>query len=104
DYNGFKMVLGGETLSGDAIQALRQRIENKDFVQGKGSYATQKVADDYIQRIVSDIKLDRPMKVVIDCGNGVAGAVAPKLFRTLGVELIDIHSEVDGGFPNHHPD
>ncbi len=104
DYNGFKMMLGGETLSGDSIQALRQRIESKDFVQGKGSYATHKVTDDYIQRIVSDVKLNRSMKVVMDCGNGVAGVVAPGLFRALGIELIDIHSEVDGTFPNHHPD
>ncbi|MDZ7804788.1 phosphomannomutase/phosphoglucomutase [Thiohalophilus sp.] len=104
DYNGFKMVLGGETLSGDAIQGLRQRVENKDFAQGKGSYGTHSITNDYIQQIVSDIKLARPLKVVVDCGNGVAGAVAPALFRGLGVELIDIYSEVDGNFPNHHPD
>ncbi|MDZ7661791.1 phosphomannomutase/phosphoglucomutase [Thiohalophilus sp.] len=104
DYNGFKMMLGGETLSGDVIQDLRRRIENKDFVQGKGSYATHKVTNDYLKRIVSDIKITRPLKVVIDCGNGVAGAVAPALFRALGVEVIDIYSEVDGSFPNHHPD
>jgi phosphomannomutase/phosphoglucomutase len=104
DYNGFKMVLGGETLSGDTIQSLRQRIESKDFVQGQGSYATHKIIDDYIKRVVSDIKLSRPLKVVIDCGNGVAGAVAPKLFRALGVDLVEIYSDVDGSFPNHHPD
>ncbi|MGD8408445.1 MAG: phosphomannomutase/phosphoglucomutase [Thiohalophilus sp.] len=104
DYNGVKMVLGGETLSGDAIQGLRQRIEKKDFTQGQGSYATHKVINDYTNRILSDVKLARPLKVVIDCGNGVAGAVAPALFRGLGVELIDIYSEVDGNFPNHHPD
>lgn len=104
DYNGFKMVLGGETLSGDTIQGLRQRIENKDFAQGQGSYGTHSITNDYIKQIVSDIKLARPLKVVIDCGNGAAGAVAPALFRALGVELIDIYSEVDGNFPNHHPD
>ncbi|MDR9436598.1 MAG: phosphomannomutase/phosphoglucomutase [Thiohalophilus sp.] len=104
DYNGFKMVLGGETLSGDAVQGLRQRIENKDFAQGQGSYGTHSITNDYIKQIVSDIKLPRQLKVVVDCGNGVAGAVAPALFRGLGVELIDIHSEVDGNFPNHHPD
>ena len=104
DYNGVKMVLGGETLSGEAIQGLRQRVENKDFTQGQGSYATHNVINDYTNRILSDIKLARPLKVVIDCGNGVAGAVAPALFRGLGVELVDIYSEVDGNFPNHHPD
>ncbi|MFP3874649.1 MAG: phosphomannomutase/phosphoglucomutase [Thiohalophilus sp.] len=104
DYNGFKMMLGGETLSGDVIQDLRRRIENKDFAQGQGGYATHKVTNDYLKRIVADVRLTRPLKVVIDCGNGVAGAVAPALFRALGVELIDIYSEVDGSFPNHHPD
>ncbi|TDY04129.1 phosphomannomutase/phosphoglucomutase [Thiohalophilus thiocyanatoxydans] len=104
DYNGFKMMLGGETLSGEAIQSLRQRIEKQDFVRDNGSYAAHKVTDDYIKRIIADIRITRPLKVVIDCGNGVAGVVAPALFRGLGVDLIDIYSEVDGDFPNHHPD
>ena len=104
DYNGFKMVLGGETLSGDAIQSLHQRIETNDFNQGNGGYTTQVITDKYIQRITSDVKLKRKLKVVVDCGNGVAGVIAPKLFRALGCEVIDIYSEVDGKFPNHHPD
>ncbi len=104
DYNGFKMVLGGETLSTDTIQALRQRIEKSDFRQGKGNYSTMPVIDKYIQRVSSDVKLKRPLKVVIDCGNGVAGAVAPKLFKSLGCELVELYCDVDGKFPNHHPD
>lgn len=104
DYNGLKMVLGGETLSGDTIQSLRERILNEDFTRGSGEYATRIISNDYIERITSDIKLKRKLKIVIDCGNGVAGAVAPKLFNSLGCEVIELYSEVDGHFPNHHPD
>ncbi|HID48154.1 MAG TPA: phosphomannomutase/phosphoglucomutase, partial [Chromatiales bacterium] len=104
DYNGVKMVLNHESLSGDAIQALKQRIDNSDFVQGQGEYKTRPVSKEYIERIVSDVKLARPLKVVIDCGNGVAGAIAPKLYRALGCEVVELYSEVDGNFPNHHPD
>ena len=104
DYNGFKMMLGGETLSGDQIQQLRKRIESKDFKTGQGNYINEGVAKAYIERIVSDVKLARPLKVVIDCGNGVAGAVAPVLFKKLGCQLIELFCDVDGHFPNHHPD
>ena len=104
DYNGFKMVLGGDTLSGDAIQSLRERIETKDFTQGQGKYQTTNVAEKYIQRIVGDVRLKRKLKIVIDCGNGVAGAIAPKLFKALGCEVKELFCEVDGNFPNHHPD
>ncbi len=104
DYNGIKMVLGGETLSGDAIQSLRERILNEDFTRGSGEYTTRVISNDYIQRITSDVKLRRKLKIVIDCGNGVAGAIAPKLFNSLGCEVIELYSEVDGHFPNHHPD
>ncbi len=104
DYNGIKIVLGGDTLSGDAIQSLRERIIGEDFTRGSGDYTTRVISNEYIERVVSDVKLKRKLKVVIDCGNGVAGAIAPKLFNSLGCEVIELYSEVDGNFPNHHPD
>jgi phosphomannomutase/phosphoglucomutase len=104
DYNGIKMVLGDETLAGEAIQALKTRIDNKDFVEGNGQYQTNPQSAQYIERITKDVKLARPLKIVVDSGNGVAGALAPKLFRTLSCEVIELYSEVDGRFPNHHPD
>ncbi len=104
DYNGIKMMLGGETLSGDTIQALRQRILSGNLTTGQGSYSNELVLDKYIERITSDIHLKRKMKIVIDAGNGAAGAVAPRLFTELGCEVTPIHCEVDGHFPNHHPD
>ncbi len=104
DYNGLKMVLGGETLAGETIQKLRERLEKNDLAHGSGSYAQQDIAQQYIDRILSDIKLARPMKIIIDCGNGVPGAYAPALFRGLGCEVTELFCEVDGNFPNHHPD
>ena len=104
NYNGLKMVIGGITLSGDTIQLLKQRIEKDDFDEGNGTSQTQDVLADYIQRIVSDIKLKRRMKIVIDCGNGVAGAVAPQLLKELGCDITELFCDVDGNFPNHHPD
>ncbi len=104
DYNGLKMVLAGETLSGDTIQGLRRRIEQNDLAQGSGSYSEQDISAAYIARIVSDIKLARPMKVTVDCGNGVAGAYVADLYRQLGCEVTEMFCEVDGNFPNHHPD
>ncbi|MFY9261311.1 MAG: phosphomannomutase/phosphoglucomutase [Gallionella sp.] len=104
DYNGLKMVLDGETLSGDTIQALRMRIKNNELVQGAGSYSQQDISAAYIERIVSHIKLARPMKVTVDCGNGVAGAYVAELYRQLGCEVQELFCEVDGHFPNHHPD
>ncbi len=104
DYNGFKMVLGGHTLFGEQIQALRARIESGDLMQGKGTIRQADVLDDYLDRVVGDVRLARPMKIVIDCGNGVAGAVAPHLFRRLGCQVTELFCEVDGNFPNHHPD
>ncbi|HEY9100175.1 MAG TPA: phosphomannomutase/phosphoglucomutase [Thiobacillus sp.] len=104
DYNGLKMVLGGETLSGDAIQKLRARLTNNDLVNGEGSYRQYDIADEYLSRIVSDVKLARPMKIIIDCGNGVPGAFAPKLYRDMGCQVEELFCEVDGNFPNHHPD
>ena len=104
DYNGLKMVLGGETLAGETIQKLRERLEKNDLVHGSGSYSQQEIAKQYIDRILSDVKLSRPMKIIIDCGNGVPGAYAPALFRGLGCEVTELFCEVDGNFPNHHPD
>ncbi|MDH4215769.1 MAG: phosphomannomutase/phosphoglucomutase [Gallionella sp.] len=104
DYNGLKMVLAGETLSGETIQKLRVRIEQNDFAHGSGSYVERSIAAEYIARIVSDIKLDRPVHITVDCGNGVAGAYAPNLYRQLGCRVEEMYCEVDGHFPNHHPD
>lgn len=104
DYNGLKMVLNGETLSGDTIQALRLRIEQNDFTDGSGSYTQQDISAAYIARIVSHIKLMRPIKVTVDCGNGVAGAYVADLYRQLGCNVKEMYCEVDGHFPNHHPD
>lgn len=105
DYNGFKMVMGGRAIYGDDIQALRQLIESDGGERAEGGRVRHvNVAGPYRDRIVGDVKLARPMKVVVDCGNGVAGASAPALFRALGCEVIELFSEVDGNFPNHHPD
>ncbi|MRR50249.1 MAG: phosphomannomutase/phosphoglucomutase [Rhodocyclaceae bacterium] len=104
DYNGLKMVLGGQTLYGELIQDLRRRIERGDFLEGQGHVRHEDVREAYLSRIVGDVKLSRPMKIVIDCGNGVAGGFAPELFRRMGCELVELFCEVDGRFPNHHPD
>ena len=105
DYNGFKMVMGGRAIYGDEIQALRRMMEAENWkLQAGGSAKTVDVVPAYLSRITSDIKLARPMKIVIDSGNGIAGASAPALFRALGCEVIELFSEVDGNFPNHHPD
>ena len=105
DYNGFKMVLGGRAIHGEEIQGLRQRIEREDWSLRSGGRVTQaRVDDTYRDRIVGDVRLARPLRIVVDCGNGVAGASAPGVFRALGCEVIELFSEVDGQFPNHHPD
>jgi phosphomannomutase / phosphoglucomutase len=104
EYNGLKMVLGGQTLFGDLVQALRQRIAGDDLEHGSGSLRSEDVRERYIERVVSDVKLSRPMKIVVDCGNGVAGEVAPRLFRRMGCEVIELFCDIDGNFPNHHPD
>lgn len=104
EYNGLKMVVAGETLSGDTIQRLRARIDNNDFVHGSGTESSHDIAPAYIERIASDIKLKRPLKLTVDCGNGVPGAFAGKLYRALGCEVEELFCEVDGHFPNHHPD
>ncbi len=104
EYNGLKMVVGNEAIYGATIQALRQHIESGQLAQGTGSYRQENIAQRYLQRIVGDIQLARPMKLAIDCGNGVPGAYAPALFRALGCEVTELFCEVDGRFPNHHPD
>ncbi|TCS36852.1 phosphomannomutase/phosphoglucomutase [Paucimonas lemoignei] len=104
DYNGFKMVLAGDAIYGDAIQALYQTIVKSEFATGEGNYRQHDLKDAYLQRIVSDVKLARPMKIAVDCGNGVAGAFAGDLFRAMGCEVTELFCEVDGNFPNHHPD
>lgn len=104
DYNGIKMVVNGHTLSGDAIQGLRQRIEKQDYSQGNGTFHTTDIFPAYLARIASDIRLSRPLKVVVDAGNGVAGAYAPAVLRAIGAEVIELFCDVDGTFPNHHPD
>jgi len=104
NYNGFKMVVDGVTLSAERIQKVKQRIIDNNFSEGDGSYIQEEVIPDYIDRIVSDVKPARKMKIVIDCGNGVGGATAPQVFKQLGCEVIELFSDVDGNFPNHHPD
>ncbi len=104
DYNGLKMVVAGETLSGEAIQALRRRIEAGELRHGAGTYRTEDISQAYIDRIAGDIHLQRPLRVIVDCGNGVPGAYAPALYRRLGCEVTELYCEVDGHFPNHHPD
>jgi phosphomannomutase / phosphoglucomutase len=104
DYNGLKIVVAGNTLYGDEIQELRHIIEGGKFAAGKGKRSEATVLDAYVKRITSDVKLARKMRVAVDCGNGVAGMLAPKLYRALGCEVEELYCEVDGRFPNHHPD
>jgi len=105
DYNGFKMVLNGRAIYGDEIQALRHTMEAESWqLLPGGSVRHVDVLPAYAQRITGDVKLARPLKIVVDCGNGIAGASAPAIFRALGCEVTELFSEVDGNFPNHHPD
>ena len=106
EYNGLKIVLDGETLSGDAIQAIRERIENNDFTSGEGSMQSTEIIPDYIRRISEEIPvtLGNALKVVVDCGNSVPGIAAPHILRAIGHDVIELYCEVDGNFPNHHPD
>ena len=103
-YNGLKMVLGGQTLFGEMIRDLRRRIVDGDLESGNGQVEEASVVPAYIDRIAADVKLFRPVKIAVDCGNGVAGAVAPELFKRLGCPVDELFCEVDGSFPNHHPD
>jgi len=104
DYNGLKMMIAGETLAGEAIQQLRQRIEGRSFTSGDGAYSEMDVRETYLQRILRDVKLARSIRIAVDCGNGIPGAFAPELYRRMGCTVRELFCEVDGGFPNHHPD
>ncbi|HUQ75082.1 MAG TPA: phosphomannomutase/phosphoglucomutase [Burkholderiales bacterium] len=104
EYNGLKIVVAGTTLYGDDIQGLRKRAEAGELMSGQGKRSEADVLDAYVERIAGDVKLARPMHIAIDCGNGVAGMLAPRLFRRLGCEVTELYCEVDGTFPNHHPD
>ena len=104
DYNGFKMVLAGRAIHGEEIQALRKRIEAEDYAPGRGRSATMDIGAEYSARIAGDCRLARPLTIAVDCGNGIAGASAPGVLRALGCTVREIYSEVDGNFPNHHPD
>jgi len=104
DYNGLKMVVEGETLFGEEIQALRRRIDAGVPGTVAGRRTREDLLDAYVARITGDVRLARPFRIAVDCGNGVAGAVAPRLFRRLGCQVEELFCEVDGNFPNHHPD
>ncbi len=106
DYNGFKIVVSGETLSGDAIMDLYARIaEDRLYTApAPGNIESRDINDDYVQRIAADVQIDRPLKVVVDAGNGVAGELGPRVLEAIGAEVIPLYCEIDGTFPNHHPD
>ena len=104
DYNGLKMVVDGHTLSGEEIQAVRRKAEAAPAPRAPGRRSGASVLDAYVERIVGDVRLARPMRIAVDCGNGVAGMIAPRLFRALGCEVEELYCDVDGDFPNHHPD
>ncbi|MTV41218.1 phosphomannomutase/phosphoglucomutase [Duganella radicis] len=106
DYNGFKMVLAGEAIHGEAITGLYESILAHDGSSAAtpGAYSTHDIREQYLQRIIGDVKIARPIKIAVDCGNGVAGAFAGDLYRGMGCEVIELFCEVDGNFPNHHPD
>jgi phosphomannomutase/phosphoglucomutase len=104
NYNGCKIVIGGQTLANESIIALRDLIDLQDYERGVGNIEDHVIDQTYQDRISHDIKLAKPLKVVLDAGNGIAGDIAPKLFKQLGCEVIELFCEVDGNFPNHHPD
>ncbi len=103
NYNGVKIVIAGETLSGDAIQALKQRLDSAQLAQGHGKRQIEDVLDEYLAAIAAQIKLPKPLKVVVDCGNGIAGPVAPQLLKLIGCDVTPLFCDVDSRFPNHHP-
>lgn len=104
EYNGLKMMLGGDTLSGDAILALYQRLVSGSLVNGRGGYRQDDVSESYLQQITSTVRLARPLRILVDCGNGIPGRFAPELYRRMGCTVVEMFCEVDGSFPNHHPD
>jgi len=104
NYNGFKMVIGGVTQAGDQITDMFQRIQNGNLRLGKGNITEEEMLGQYREKISSDIQLSRPLKVVADCGNGIGGVCAADVLRDIGADVISLYDEVDGTFPNHHPD
>jgi phosphomannomutase / phosphoglucomutase len=104
DYNGIKMVIAGEAIWGETIQAVKTRAESGEVLKGAGTHSAVDVKDAYVHRVVGDAKLSRPMKIAVDCGNGAAGELAPKIFRAMGCDVTEMFCEIDGAFPNHHPD
>ena len=104
DYNGIKMVLAGTTLADADIQLLHELVMRGESIKGQGQYQSFDIMPSYIQRMLSDMVLKRPLKVVVDCGNGIAGPIVPQVIRELGCEVIELYCDVDGRFPNHHPD
>jgi phosphomannomutase / phosphoglucomutase len=104
NYNGLKMMLGGKAFAAEQIQGLYQRIETQSFSEGQGTLTEKDITAEYVKRICDDVKLSRPLKIVIDAGNGIAGMIAPQLYKALGCEVVELFCEVDGNFPNHHPD
>lgn len=105
EYNGLKIVLDGETLSGEAIQAIRERVETQNYTQGDGSMQTMEIIPDYIRRVGEEVPVTfDALKVVVDCANSVPGIVVPHILRAIGHDVIELYCDVDGDFPNHHPD
>ena len=104
EHNGFRVRLGNELLIDKAIQAIRHRIDHQELSSGSGQVEEESVIDRYVDRIGSDVQLERPLKVVVDCGNGIAGSVIPAVFNAIGADVIPLYSDVDGSFPNHLPD
>ncbi len=105
NHNGFKVVLKGKTLSTEGITSLYQRIVQKNFIEGDGQHSVIPcVIEDYIRYVLERVQLKRRLKIVVDCGNGVTGCVAPDLYRSMGCEVTELYCELDGHFPNHHPD
>ena len=104
NYNGFKIMIAGKTLANDDIQTLYRRIADNDFSQGNGDYEEVDIIEPYVERVTGDIAIAKPLKVVVDCGNGVAGVIAPRLLEEIGCDVVPLFCDIDGNFPNHHPD
>jgi phosphomannomutase/phosphoglucomutase len=104
NYNGLKMMIDNNTLSSDAIQDLRERIKTGRILKGEGTVEQEDISEEYVRYLKNDVLLFRAPKVVVDCGNGVAGAIVPRVLKELGCEVIELYCDVDGNFPNHHPD
>jgi phosphomannomutase/phosphoglucomutase len=104
DYNGLKIVIAGKTYCDEQLQAIKRRIETQNLHQGAGTYNEHDISEQYIDTIINDVAIAQPLKIVVDCGNGAAGEVTPKLLEELGCEVIPLYCDIDGSFPNHHPD